>query len=159
MTIRMNYQGIEIFASSPQEAAALIRDLTAGQRIVPKSSTPASEEERWAATLAFLSCIHDAGSRGAEVNQIMHVMGVRHPKGVGSKTTIVDKCLMELGFTADSVYNNERGAEGRFWRSAPRLSEAIAAARSKLENNGTEGGFKRLHPSGELTGQPKGEPL
>ena len=154
----MNYQGIEIFASSPQEAAALIRDLTTDQRIVPKS-TPAKEEERWAATLAFLSCIHDAGSRGAEVGQVMHAMGVRHPKGVGSKTTIVDKCLMELGFTADSVYNNERGAEGRFWRPAPRLAEAIEATRSKLEDNGTESGFKRLHPSGELTGQPKGESL
>ena len=39
MTIRMNYQGIEIFASSPQEAAALIRDLTTGQRIVLKIPT------------------------------------------------------------------------------------------------------------------------
>jgi hypothetical protein len=134
MTIRMNYQGIEIFASSPEEAAALIRDLTTGQRIVPKSA-PAREDERWATTLAFLSCIRDTGSGGAEVNQIMHAMGVRHPKGVGSKSSIVDKCLMERGFSADSVYNNERSAEGRFWRPAPRLSEAIEAVRSKLEED------------------------
>ena len=148
MTIRMSYQGIEIFASSPEEAAALIRDLTSGQRVVPKTA-PAREEDRWAATVAFLSCIHDAGSRGAEVGQVMHALGVRHPKGVGSKTTIVDKCLMELGFTADSVYNNERGTEGRFWRPAPRLSEAIESVRSRLE----EDEAKRLPRQGTTTGQ------
>lgn len=142
MSIRIQYKGLEIFVSSPQEAVALIRQLTTDQ---PKSHpTQARDDGRWEATFGFLSAIQDAGTQGAEVTQIMLALGVRHPKGVGSRTTIVDKCLMELGFTADSVFNNERGAEGRFWRPGPRLHEAIEAARSKL----AEDEAKRLAPSG-----------
>jgi hypothetical protein len=123
MSIRIQYKGLEIFVSAPQEAVALIRQLTTDQG--GSQAVQVRDEDRWEATLAFLSAIRDAGTQGAEVTQIMHALGVRAPKGVGSRTTIVDKSLKEIGFTAEEVYDNERTSQGRFWRAGPRLFEAI----------------------------------
>lgn len=137
MAYRINIKGIDITASTAAEAAALVRELT--EQYAPKVGRPRLIERPDAGAgingkeiaLAFLTTIANAGPRGAEAEELMKVLRVSHPKGVGGRSVRIINILSKLGFAQIDVYDNTRTAEGRFWKPRAKLHEAIAALKGR----------------------------
>jgi hypothetical protein len=85
-------------------------------------------------TLRFLNAIansSEADGLGGDV--IANVLGVRHPKGIGSRAAIINRLLMELGFNVEEVYTNPRNNLGdRTWKPGPKITHALAALLERM---------------------------
>jgi hypothetical protein len=65
---------------------------------------------------------------GVRMAQVQSLVEASHPKGIGSRMQSINKLLVDLGFSSDSVYRNDRGPLGeRVWTSGERIAEAISA--------------------------------
>lgn len=155
--ITINYQGIEITVSSPQEAAAVAKELALSQNATPNKpvsrgdvitatcqsyapkisspiqkpftlSQPASETQQIA---DFLQAIVDAGEAGTTAEALMPILGTQSPKGLGGRMVRVNNIIEACGYDADAVYNNEsRGIQGRIWRAGPMAEHVVGILRA-----------------------------
>lgn len=141
--IKINYKGMfDITASSPAEAAAIIRELDASARAeLPNKSLPSVQNQDLfqpasedVAIIAFLKrVLSDKGGTTAE--DIMPILGAVSPRGLGGRMARVNSVLSELGFEKSDVYNNEsRGAKGRVWKPGPKIQEAIDKVSERISN-------------------------
>jgi hypothetical protein len=80
-------------------------------------------------TLSFLMTIHEAPPEGADGDMIAKSLKVRHAKGIGSRTALINSHLRKLGFEPDTVYVTGRTIAGRVWAEGPKIAEAIEAIR------------------------------
>ncbi len=56
----------------------------------------------------------------------MPILGLNHPKGVGSRTSVLNKSIESLGYKAEEVYTKHRDNGGqRRWKAGPKMHEAI----------------------------------
>jgi hypothetical protein len=132
MAIKINYRGIEFTVSSTGEAVALANALTETTQVKP--GRPAKPLELFPSdnlpklnqlAVAYLNAIASAGANGATANDLAPVLELRHPKGVGTRASRIDKLLNEMGIMPDDVYSNTKTSDGRFWKPRHRIQEAI----------------------------------
>jgi hypothetical protein len=135
MSIKMTIQGIDIVASSAEEAAALVREFSGlkglrGQVMDFDQPTqfadPGPDGQR---AIAFLEEIRSAAPDGPTTDDIMRVLETESTKGVGGRLTRVNKLLAEAGFDPSTVYQNPRTAGGRVWRPGSAIQQAIRKLR------------------------------
>ena len=139
MTIKINIRGIDIVVSTPAEAAAIVREFT--EQPAAKVGRPklnlrsrhtqidgADEED---IVLGFLTTIANAGPRGVMADDLMKVLNVEKPKGLGGRSARINNQLSDLGFKPSDVYDTVRKAEGRIWKSRAKIGEAIEAVKNK----------------------------
>lgn len=139
MAIKINIRGIDIVVSTAAEAAAVVREFT--EQPTSKIGRPklrfrsrntevnGSDEEN--IILGFLTTITNAGPRGVMADDLMKVLHVEHPKGVGGRSARINTQLKKLGFKPDDVYTTFRKAEGRVWKPRGKISEAIEALKTR----------------------------
>ena len=143
MSIKINFNGIDIMVSTADEAAAVARKLAGtidAPRGRPKSAKPDAQKNGFdveISALEFLRAIKVSDSDGATSDPIGKALHVKHPKGIGSRSGMVNDLLTTLGYRPDSVYTTARiPDEGRFWKPGPKLDEAYEAVRRKLSERG-----------------------
>lgn len=76
-------------------------------------------------TFELLTAIRKAGTRGLTADEVAKILKVKHPKGVGPRSLMVNNTLAQLGFVHDQVYNNDRTAQGRIWTAREKLNDAL----------------------------------
>ena len=161
MAIKFTYDGIQFEVSTAREAAQLARELrrqqpasghtTRGLDLFDNAAggrygvgvvgdgllvLPSGGEERVESTLQFLSEIRGAGknpSGGLSASEVTRILKVKHPKGLGPRSTLINNVLRDLGFDPSQVYNNDRTAHGRLWIAQPKIDEAIALLKRALQ--------------------------
>lgn len=147
MAIKFVVKGIPVEADSAAEAWELIRLGNGTKPQEPSYSEPLeppairhrsrlslkSKKKNGfdirSVTVAFLSKIVESGREGAVADNLMEIVGARHPKGIGSKSVAINEFLENLGFDPENVYDNPRTAAGRIWKPGPKLLDALEAAR------------------------------
>jgi len=134
MPFKLNFRGIEVTANSVSEAAALLRELAepSGAKIgrPPKPPSPLdmfAPPKDTDIAVAFLRAIAKAGTQGAVAEDLMPLLKVKGPKGIGGRSVRINNMITKAGFKLEDVYDNARTAEGRFWRPGPSISAAINA--------------------------------
>jgi len=157
-TIKVN--GYEVSASTPADAAELLRELSKGGKasdILPpmnaaqkdlfqknprKTGTTSiiggdelepMKPEQASMTLEFLKAIRDGGATGVTAPVLMKVLGVTAPKAIGSKSATINKIIKQVGLADSRVYTNPKTANGRIWRPARRMNEAIQLIEKRLD--------------------------
>jgi hypothetical protein len=132
--LKININGYEVTASSAAEIAALLRELAntdAPKLGRPKLNLPAKNGAEGAGrALEFLGIVA-AGDGGADSKMVMKALGTNEPKGVGGRLVNVNNLLLKLGFSPDDVYHKVRTPDGKRWRQAPKIAQAIAAIRQE----------------------------
>lgn len=147
-TITFKIDGIEISASTVADAVELIREL---KKVKPADAEAPSKsggnghqvlligsEEDFASidadnakmALDFLNTIRDGGSVPA--GTLMKMFGVTAPKGLGSKSATVNKVIKAVGLKPTTVYKNPKTSEGRTWKPARRMADAIQLLEKRL---------------------------
>ena len=140
MSYKFTVHGIEVTASTAAEAAALLRELApkpepapAKVRILRPVQPTGAETPRMVASaggvdavLSFLEAIYRA-PKGIGTADLMPILGVEHPKGVGSRTALFNGILRQLGFSKPfpEVYSVEKTPSGRVFYPGPELRRAI----------------------------------
>jgi hypothetical protein len=154
-TITFKIDGIEISASSVADALELIRELKKNPLAAEEKQAPpnkathnghggvitgkdhvnfaAIDADNAKMALNFLSTIRDGGN--VEAGPLMKVLGVTAPKGLGSKSAAVNKVIKAVGLKPAAVYKNPKTHEGRIWRPARRMREAIQLLEQKLDQH------------------------
>lgn len=160
MTTKIFYQGIELHVPTG-EVAAVMRQLqelsSTVKHSVPTRATPLvtapahtpqpqpvvttqlpfdeAPKVDGAQALKFLQAIKESDPVGGlNAHQVSELLGVKHPKGIGSKAASINRVLDSYGYTVESVYTNHRGPFGeRIWAAGSMIQSAIAAI-SKGEN-------------------------
>lgn len=153
MAYTVKVDGIEVTASTPAEAAALVAELRKVQ-IATEGRSKSSEKslqdfqgfgnglsmtltELNPATagtaLKFLKAIR-AGSQsgGVQAEALMSVLAITAPKAIGSKSAAVNKVITNLGLKPKTVYINPRTAAGRIWKGGRNLDHAIQLLEQRL---------------------------
>src|SRR5438552_1843788 len=108
MSIKINFNGIDITVSTADEAAAVARKLAGtvdAPRGRPKSAKPDAPTNGFdvgMSALEFLRAIKVADSDGATSDPIGKALRVKHPKGIGSRSGMVNELLTSLGYRPDS---------------------------------------------------------
>src|SRR6266513_640509 len=141
MALKFVINGVSVEADNAAEAAELIRALgkqsaaqsapldsprapriqiRRRQRIQLRSKIKKNGFDVRSVAIAFMTKIQEAGRNGIAAEGLMEVMGARHPKGIGAKSAAVNEYLVKMGFDPESVYDNPRTAEGRFWTAKPK---------------------------------------
>lgn len=82
----------------------------------------------------FLKAIrHHHATGGMLAEQVAHILGVAHTKGIGSKTAAINKLLGTLGYHPTAVYTNDRDSNGdRHWLASPFIDHAIEAVSKEM---------------------------
>ena len=132
MSIRINFRGIELTVSSPSEAAAVARELA--EQPVPKLQRvrvieeptlfagPEPDEQR---AVGLLELIKNAPNGGPGVDDLMKVLQVDSPKGIGGRMVRINNILLRAGMKPEDAYRNPKTADGRVWKPGTRIQEAI----------------------------------
>lgn len=90
---------------------------------------PLSEGEAHEMTMRFLSALADEAAvlRGLDTEEVAKLLAVKHPKGIGSRSAVVNKIIAGAGFDVAEVYRNPRDSTGaRKWFRGPALRDALA---------------------------------
>jgi hypothetical protein len=133
--IRLNVNGHDVFVSTPSEAAALLRELATAE--VPKvgrpklNLPPKNGTEGMDNALDFLTTVTAGGGSGADSEHVMKALHTDQPKGVGGRLVKVNNMLLRLGFPPNEVYRKVRTPDGKRWRQAAKIAQAIAAIRQE----------------------------
>lgn len=79
-----------------------------------------------AMTLGFLRALRER-TGGMTAEDVQHLLNADHPKGVGSKLSMVNACLVNHGFKhTDTVYKSVRSpVDGRRWYPESSITDAI----------------------------------
>jgi hypothetical protein len=96
--------------------------------------SPNNPEDKTA--VKFLRMIEDHPLTGVKIDEIMAVLGVSRPKGVGPKSAVMNRIIRAYGFqNVDDVYINPRDPTGeRLWKPGPSIRSAIEAIERGLAN-------------------------
>jgi hypothetical protein len=149
MALKFTIKGIEVTATSAEEAARLINALsedTPVRREKPKYQMNGKRahavEDRprfprlkkrifspLRATVDVLQTIKDGGDNGVIADNLMPVLDARHPKGIGARLAKVNEVIRKFGYDTETVYLNPRTSIGRIWFRGPDLDAALEAAR------------------------------
>lgn len=139
---------IQVICSTPAEAVAVVRELRGNavfaapvvsqplplseQRTNGSSQTHEFDSDVLNATHRFLKTIRE-NPGGVQKDAIMTVLGVSHPKAIGSKSVPINKLIGNLGFRQlSSVYKNPKTPTGRIWRPGKQLNAALQLVEQKL---------------------------
>lgn len=151
MTITLKIGDIEVTASTPAEAAAVIRELHSsdkGYLNEGKGSSGVTEIEHidpeiLDRSLKFLEKIKEFSPKGADSDKIMMALRVAHPKAVGAKSVAVNKLLTDLGFRKGSVYRSQKKPhQGRLWKAGPSIEKAITTLKRELQSINESGALR-----------------
>jgi hypothetical protein len=160
-TYTINYDGIEITASSPADAAALVRELKSGKSSQNGQLLPAEGKSQGSSSrtqqvimigsdddldpispentrmaLEFLKAIRDgAAIGGIQAAVLVKVLGVSAPKAIGSKSATINKLIKRIGLGVEKVYTNPKTASGRIWRPGRKMNYAIDLIEQRLANH------------------------
>src|SRR5437016_4191458 len=135
MGFKVNLQGVDITASSMDEAIALARKIAAEQLNQPPktgrprlngaavSSSPNPDVRR---ALMMLKLIRDDNSgEGPAMDTLIHAVEGDGPKGLGGRMARINKLIMEAGFSTTDVYTNQKVGDAREWLPGPKIQQAI----------------------------------
>ena len=143
MSLKFTIKGVEVTATSAEEAAALIRALSADEQprrekpkvngfrshAVARRVHPKGRFNAATAAVDVLAAINHGGKEGIMVDALMPLLHADHPKGVGARLAKINQFLSGLGFDVENVYMNPRTAEGRVWYAGKNIEQALEAAR------------------------------
>lgn len=88
--------------------------------------------------LKLLKEIKDWSDLGMDMRaeQVAALLGVNHPKGIGSRSASINRLLTSAGFVVEEVYVNRRDTAGeRHWQPGPNISEAIATLERRFASS------------------------
>jgi hypothetical protein len=138
MSIKISVNGFDVTVSNAVEAVAILRELAESTRTEKKGpGRPKlkprkpldSEPDSDTGTLGFLTKVASGGRNGVMAEDLMAILGVTNPKGVGGRSVRVNNELKALGFNPNDVFRKERNAEGRIWKPGPKMDAAIEAVK------------------------------
>jgi hypothetical protein len=152
MPYKVNPDG-SIVAETADEAILLSQKFTSKSRAAPPAPWPlpapppqgpaavAAPEQRQDAevdperarlALKLLQSIKSVGREGLGTAGMMEALGADKPKGLGSKTAIVNALLQGYGFTPTAVYVGARTRHGKVFTAGRKIDEAIAACEKEV---------------------------
>jgi hypothetical protein len=140
MSIKINFHGIEVTASSSAEAVELLRKLTEMPAVAfsttgrtlgrPRKhplpnglfdNAPTEEQKLAHALFITLNRIDDP-----KIEDIMEAVEVNSAKGVGGRLVRINNFLAREGFNPKDVYEYRKNTDGsREWVHGPKLEEAL----------------------------------
>ena len=139
MKITIQIDGVELPDASLRSVSDLIqqlRKLTRQSRSMPTGNAvgkPAQElgtisynvaQSPAHITLRFLRLIRDEPD-GVPANAIMEVLDAKTLKAIGGRSVKVNRTLEAIGLKPSRVYRNEDTPQGRIWKAAELLPQAL----------------------------------
>jgi len=94
-------------------------------KALPKLPAKPAPTENVRSALNFLTAVRDAGTRGLSAEGVRDALGVAHVKAIGTKASVVNKMLAEFALRRNSVYTNDRTANGRLWKPGKNVNIAL----------------------------------
>ncbi len=124
MSIKINHNGIEYSASTPEEAVALGR-LLSDQPILTIYPNAPILDDRGELALIFLRAIRDSAPDGLHELNAQKVLGVDTGRAVGGKIYAIRNALENIKFKPDAVFEKvDEGGEGH-WMPGPKFRAAL----------------------------------
>lgn len=104
------------------------RELPFPQGTLPRIGVKAPEPVDEYAIKFIKAIMNGSTTGGVTGDDLMSVLDVTHPKGVGSKAASINRAIVRLGYKVDDAYTKSRGPDTiRRWKAGPKAWEILKA--------------------------------
>lgn len=152
MSAKLTFNGVEIAVPVAELAEAMKQLALVGQhaaKVTPKPNgsgdqgrpvqkvngvvAHATNGPEDKALLLLQLLVDHKMSGGVSSDEVQRVLGVSHPKGIGSRVVPINALLRTAGFNPEDVYSNtlrDEHTNGRIWQAGEKIMEALQHIKS-----------------------------
>jgi hypothetical protein len=110
------------------EAKGATKELPFSKGTLPRVGLKDSEPVDDSAIRFIKAIMTGTPMGGVTGDDLMLVLDVNHPKGVGSKAASINRAIVRLGYKVEDVYTKTRGSDMiRRWKAGPKAWDALKA--------------------------------